>query len=102
MRVCQEWFRLAVGLVYEDVDFGLFVAVLGLPYIFESPEPTRRRLVGCLVLYHPLSAYLTWSCTGYSSRHHYSEVPLGEVPTSLQAYQEIIRRFSIWPTWNGS
>lgn len=53
MGVCQAWFEAAITVIYGDVDFRLFVGVLGLPFTYDTSVPVRSRLVGDRILVSP-------------------------------------------------
>ncbi|EIM85432.1 uncharacterized protein STEHIDRAFT_112010 [Stereum hirsutum FP-91666 SS1] len=44
-QVCQSWLGPAILHLYRELDFGFFAGMLCLPFMYDVPDPTERRLV---------------------------------------------------------
>lgn len=86
-RVCQSWLDPAIRCLYRELDFGLFVGILGLPFMYDDPDPTKGRLV-CyskfIFTYYGLQ--LQYVIPGYPQESNHPEVALGPIQASLRPH----------------
>lgn len=86
-RVCQSWLDPAIRRLYRELDFGLFVGMLGLPFTYDVPDPTKGRLVcysKVIFMYYGLR--LQYVLPGHPQECNYPEVALGPIQASLRAH----------------